>query len=93
MVKSGVARTMDGDPIDRLEDKVRLLVGLITTLRAEQAQAADEQARLQRECDGLRASLAEASGVSRELVALRDERDVIRTRVVDILGQLEHLSL
>jgi sugar lactone lactonase YvrE len=30
MVKSAVARTVDLDPIDRLEDKVKLLVGLVT---------------------------------------------------------------
>ncbi len=93
MVKPGATRTMDGDPIDRLEDKVKRLVDLITTLRAEQVEAAAEQTRLIKECDALRAGLAEASGVSRELMALREERDVVRTRVADILGQLEHLSL
>jgi hypothetical protein len=30
MVKSAVARTVDLDPIDRLEDKVKLLVGIVT---------------------------------------------------------------
>jgi peptidoglycan hydrolase CwlO-like protein len=93
MVKSAVARGVDVDPIDRLEDKVKLLVDLVTQLRAEQQQAADEQARLVQEADALRARLTEASGVSRELMALREERDVVRTRVADMLEQLEHLSL
>ena len=33
MVKQAVARTVDLDPIDRLEDKVRLLVDLVTEMR------------------------------------------------------------
>ena len=89
MAKTAVARTIDLEPIDRLEEKVKLLVGMVTTLRAEQAQAADENARLTQEIDTLRARLAEAEGVNAELTVLRDERDVIRTRVAEMLQQLE----
>jgi regulator of replication initiation timing len=93
MVKPAVARTVDLDPIDRLEDKVRLLVELVTELRSEQAKAADENARLQNEVGSLRARLADAEGATSEVVALRDEREVVRSRVADMLRQLEHLSL
>lgn len=93
MVKQALARTVDVDPIDRLEDKVKLLVGLVTQLREEQTKAADENARLSAELTALRAQLAEAEGTSTELAVLRDERDMIRTRVSDMLQQLEHLSL
>jgi FtsZ-binding cell division protein ZapB len=93
MVKQAVARTLDLEPIDRLEDKVRLLVDLVTELRAEQAQAADENARLRNEVATLRSKMADAESTSSELVALRDERDVVRSRVADMLRQLEHLSL
>lgn len=93
MVKQALARTVDVDPIDRLEDKVKLLVGLVTQLREEQSKAADENARLSAELTALRAQLAEAEGTSTELAVLRDERDLIRTRVSDMLQQLEHLSL
>ena len=90
MVKQvAVARTTDVDPIDRLEEKVRLLVDLITQLRAEQVKSAEDRSRLQQELDAMRARLAEAESVSTELVALRDERDVIRTRVAEMLQQLE----
>jgi regulator of replication initiation timing len=92
-VKQAVARTVDLDPIDRLEDKVKLLVGLVTQLRAEQARAADENARLSQELDSLRSQVAEMDGTSTELAALRDERDIVRTRVSDMLRQLEHLSV
>lgn len=93
MVKQAVARTVDLDPIDRLEDKVKLLVSVVTQLRDEQARSATERARLEQEIETLRERLASAEGVGSELEALRDERDIIRTRVTEMLHQLEHLSL
>ena len=93
MVKPAVARTVDLDPIDRLEDKVRPLVGLVTELRSEQAKVADENTRLHNEVGSLRAKLADVEGATSEVAALRDERDLVRSRVADMLQQLEHLSL
>ena len=91
-MKSAVARTVDLDPIDRLEDKVKLLVGLVTQLRAEQARAAEENARLTEELEGLRGKVADLDGTTSELVALRDERELVRARVSDMLRQLDHLN-
>jgi len=91
MAKQAVARATDLEPIDRLEEKIKLLVEMVTRLRAEQDKAADDNARLVQEIDTLRARLADADGASAELSALRDERDVIRTRVADMLSQLESL--
>ncbi len=91
MAKQAVARSTDLEPIDRLEEKITLLVDLVTRLREEQTKAADDNARLSQEIEGLRARLADADGASLELDALRDERDVIRTRVADMLSQLESL--
>ncbi len=91
MAKQAVARTTDLDPIDRLEEKIKLLVEMVARLRAEQDKAADDNARLVQEVDTLRARLADADGASAELSALRDERNVIRTRVADMLSQLESL--
>jgi regulator of replication initiation timing len=93
MAKQAAARTVDLEPIDRLEEKIKLLVGMVTHLRADQARAADENARLTLEIASLRATLADAEGTSEEITALRDEREIIRTRVTDMLEQLEHLSL
>jgi regulator of replication initiation timing len=89
MAKPAVAHTTDVEPIDRLEDKIRLLVDLVTRLRADQERAADENERLRREIDGLRARLSDADHVNAELTALRDERDAIRGRVAEMLAQLE----
>jgi regulator of replication initiation timing len=93
MAKQATARTVDLEPIDRLEEKIKLLVGIVTRLRAEQARAADENMRLTQEIAALRAGLAESQGATEEIAALRDEREVIRARVGDMLEQLEHLSL
>jgi regulator of replication initiation timing len=92
MAKPAVARTTtDTEPIDRLEEKIKLLVNMVTRLRAEQTKAAEDNARLLQELDALRNRLAEADGVSAELAALQDERDLIRTRVADMLAQLESI--
>jgi regulator of replication initiation timing len=87
------AATVDFQPIDRLEEKVRLLVGMIDTLRAERAQAMDEVARLQRELDAAKARLGEAVGATAEVSALREERELIRTRVVQMIAQIDKLNL
>ena len=91
MAKQAVARTTELDPIDRLEEKIKLLVNTVTRLRAEQADAADQHARLTREIESLRARLADAEGSSAELTALRDEREAIRSRVAEMLSQIEAL--
>ncbi len=91
MAKQAVARTVDLDPIDRLEDKVKLLVAVVTRLRADHAKSADEHARLTQEIEALRARLADVQGVNSELDALRHERETIRQRVAEMLSHLETL--
>ena len=86
-------RGVDLEPIDRLEEKVKQLVGMINRLRADQGRASDENARLTREIDGLKARLNEAEGASGELAALREERDLIRSRVGEMLTQIDSLNL
>ena len=86
-------RSVDLQPIDRLEEKVKLLVSLVERMKLESARAAEENQRLSHEIDGLRARLASSESVVSELSTLKEERDVIRTRVVDMLEQLEALSL
>ena len=93
VAKVAVARAVDIDPIDRLEEKLKMLVGVIDRLRAESAKAADDNARLSREIESLRARVAEADGTSSELSALREEREVVRSRVSDMLQQIEALNL
>ena len=89
MAKQAVARTVDVDPIDRLEEKIRLLVDLVTRLRAEQARAEDDNARLVQELDAVRSRLSDVQGAHAELDALRLEREAVRQRVAEMLSQLD----
>ena len=86
-------RSIDLEPIDRLEEKVKLLVTMIERMKADHARAAEDNQRLARELDGLRARIASSDGLANELSAMKEESDVIRTRVTDMLEQLEALSL
>jgi regulator of replication initiation timing len=94
LAKAAVAtRGVDLEPIDRLEEKLKLLVGMIDRLRNENTRAAEENARLARELDATRARLTEAEGVQTEVTTLRDERDLIRSRIDDMLQEIEALNL
>lgn len=81
------------EPVDRLADKIQSLVGVLERTRAELARTAEDNARLSREVDTLRAQLTEAADQEAQTTTLRAERDEIRTRVTEMLEQLEGLSL
>jgi hypothetical protein len=93
LAKVIATRTVDLEPIDRLEEKVKLLVGMIDRLRTENARMADDSARLARELDAARARITDAESANADVTALREERDLIRTRVDDMLKQIESLNL
>jgi regulator of replication initiation timing len=93
MARAAASVAHDLQPIDRLEDKIRQLVSMVETLRAERARAMDDTARLQRELDALRARLGEASTASAEVAGLREERELIRARVAQMIAQIDKLNL
>jgi regulator of replication initiation timing len=86
-------RSVELEPIDRLEEKVKRLVSLVERMKADQAQAAEENQRLTLEIETLRDRLSANETLNTELSALREERDVIRSRVGEMLDQLEALNL
>jgi len=86
-------RSLELEPIDRLEEKVKLLVSMVERMKSEQARAAEENQRLSRELEALRSRLASTDGLAGAPSSLQQERGVIRTRVTDMLEQLEALSL
>ena len=51
-------RSVELEPIDRLEEKMKLLVGMVERMKREQARAAEENQRLSRELDALRARVS-----------------------------------
>jgi FtsZ-binding cell division protein ZapB len=93
MVTKTAGRTIDIEPIDRLEEKVKLLVGMIDRLKGDAGRLADDNARLSRELEAAHSRLMAAEGANGEVAALREERDQVRARVATMLEQLEGLSL
>jgi predicted nucleic acid-binding Zn-ribbon protein len=108
MAKTAVATpSVDFEAIDRLEQKLKMLVTVLdrargestrandelVRTRAEAARAAEENTRLRAELDAARARIADAEGSGAELTTLRNERQQIRGRVDDMLRQIEALNL
>jgi regulator of replication initiation timing len=93
MAKTATARSVELEPIDRLEEKLKRLVGMVDRMRADQARAAEENQRLTHEIEALRSRLAAGESAVSELSTLREERDLIRSRVGEMLEQLEALNL
>jgi len=85
--------TVDLQPIDRLEEKVKQLVMLVDRLRTENTRVSDDNVRLMREVEALKARATEADTAGAELSTLREERDVVRTRVAEMLAQIDRLAL
>lgn len=91
MAKAGHA--VEFETFDRLEDKVKLLVALVGRMRNEQARMAEEHTRLTAALEAAQARLREADSASAQVDSLKEERDLIRTRVGSLLEQLESLNL
>ena len=91
-----MARTsaaLELQPIDRLEEKVKQLVGMIDVLRADRARALDDAARLQQEVASLKSRLADSANASAEVSTLREERELIRDRVTGMIATIDKLNL
>jgi regulator of replication initiation timing len=93
VVKAVATRSIDLESIDRLEEKVKLLIGLVERLRSSEGRLSDENSRLVRELDTALARLTSAEGSGAEMTALREEREIIKSRVEDMLAQIESLNL
>ena len=81
------------ESIDRLEEKIKLLVNTIGRIKGEQNRVAEENGRLKDEIDGLKARINSAESAGAEVTTLREERDLIKSRVSDMLKQLDALNL
>ena len=81
------------ESIDRLEEKIKLLINTITRIKGEQSRVAEENGRLKAEVEALKARINSAESAGAEVMSLREERDLIKSRVTDMLKQLDGLSL
>jgi regulator of replication initiation timing len=93
MSKAGAAAGVEIDAIARLEDKVRKLVTVVEQARTEQQRLTAENKALSDELSALRKRLVDSEGLAGELSALRDEREQVRTRVQDMLAQIDALGM
>ena len=91
MAKS--AQSVELDAIERLEDKVRKLVALVEEMRGERSRLVAENRSLGDEVGGLRKKLVDGEGAAAEVATLREERDQVRSRVKDMLAQIDALEL
>ena len=81
------------ESIDRLEEKIKLLINTITRIKGEQSRVAEENGKLRAEIDTLKARINSAESAGAEVMSLREERDLIKSRVTDMLKQLDGLNL
>ena len=90
---ANIAHSVDLEPIERLAEKVKGLVGLLERTRTELSQTVEDNKRLEEEVENLRTRLVAAESEGSEMKDLLTEREQIRTRVSQMLDQLEGLSL
>jgi regulator of replication initiation timing len=93
MATTTKATTPGLESIDRLEEKIKLLVNTIVRIKGEQSRVAEENGKLKAEIEGLKARINTAESAGAEVTSLREERDLIRNRVTEMLKQLDGLSL
>jgi Tfp pilus assembly protein PilO len=70
-----------------------MLINTISRIKGEQARVAEENGKLKAEIEALKARVTTAENTGAEVVTLREERDLIKNRVADMLKQLDSLSL
>jgi regulator of replication initiation timing len=93
LAKAVATRSAELESIDRLEEKIKLLISLVERLRTNEGRLSEENGRLVRELDTALSRLTTAEGSNAEIVALREERKIIKSRVQDMLSQIEALNL
>ena len=84
---------VDVEPIDRLAEKVKGLISILERTRGELSQTVEENLRLSREVEHLKAQLVKAETTRADLSSLLEEREQIRSRVGEMLEQLESISV
>jgi len=93
MSNAATAPAADIAVVERLDEKIRQLIALVEKSRAEATKLRADNDRLGKDVDALQAQLTDAAGVSAELQSMREERDQVRTRVADMLAQLDALQM
>ena len=93
MAQTTPTKTAGLESIDRLEEKIKLLVNTIVRIKGEQNRVAEENGKLKAEIETLKGRIATAETAGAEVTTLREERDLIKSRVTEMLKQLDGLNL
>ena len=93
MAQTTQTKTAGLESIDRLEEKIKLLVNTIVRIKGEQTRVAEENGKLKAEIETLKARISTAESAGAEVTTLREERDLIKSRVTEMLKQLDGLNL
>lgn len=93
MAQTTQTKTAGLESIDRLEEKIKLLVNTIVRIKGEQTRAAEENGKLKAEIEALKGRISSAESAGAEVSSLREERDLIKSRVTEMLKQLDGLNL
>ena len=93
MSNTATATAADLAVVERLDEKIRQLITLGEKSRAEATKLRTDNDRLGKEVDALQAQVSDAAGVSTELQAMREDGVQVRTRVADMLAQLDALQM
>jgi hypothetical protein len=65
----------------------------VERLRANEGRLSEENGRLVRELDTALSRLTASEGSNAEVTTLREERELIKSRVEDMLAQIESLNI
>ncbi|MFM8532706.1 MAG: hypothetical protein ACKOEC_03825, partial [Acidimicrobiia bacterium] len=66
------------ESIDRLEEKIKLLVNTIVRIKGDQSRVVEENVKLKAEIEGLKSRINTAESAGAEVSTLREERDLIK---------------
>ena len=87
------SKNADLESLENLEQKVQLLIETIESIRNENSLLKTENQRLTQDLDSTHSRLTQTEGEKAEINSLKDERELVRARVAEMLGQLETLNL
>jgi len=86
-------QTTDFQQMERLADKIKALVDILERTREELSQKTQDNQHLQHEIESMREKLSTNVSTDKEMTTLLSEREQIKSRVNEMLEQLEGINL
>ena len=86
-------QTTDFQQMERLADKIKALVDILERTREELSQKTQDNQHRQHEIESMREKLSTNVSTDKEMTTLLSEREQIKSRVNEMLEQLEGINL